>query len=82
MKNRSKRQFLEEKHHHDRQILSKFARVEVPEQISTEQRCFRDFINFGADQRCFRDVQRWFSLNQRCSALDQNEVRNRRKCCV
>ena len=29
-------------------------RVEVPEQISAEQRCFRDFINFSADQRCFR----------------------------
>ena len=26
----------------------------------------------SADQRCFRAVQRWFSLNQRCSALDQN----------
>ena len=36
----------------------------------------------SADQRCFRAVQRWFSLNQRCSALDQNEVRNRRKCFV
>ena len=29
-------------------------RVEVPEQISAEQRCFRDFMNFSADQRCFR----------------------------
>ena len=29
-------------------------RVEVPEQISAEQRCFRDFKNFSADQRCFR----------------------------
>ena len=36
----------------------------------------------SADQRCFRAVQRWFSLNQRCSALDQNEVKNRRKCFV
>ena len=36
----------------------------------------------SADQRCFRAVQRWFSLNQRCSALDQNELRNRRKCFV
>ena len=68
------------------------ARVEIPEQISAEQRCFRDFINFSADQRCFRmgsenqrcfrAVQRWLSLNQRCSALDQNESRNRRKCFV
>ena len=36
----------------------------------------------SADQRCFRAVQRWFSLNQRCSALDQNEVRNQQKCFV
>ena len=27
----------------------------------------------SADQRCFRAVQRWFSLNQRCSALDQTK---------
>ena len=54
-------------------------RVEVSEQISAEQRCFRDFKKFSADQRCFRTVQRWFSLNQRCSALDLNELRNRRK---
>ena len=30
------------------------SRVEVPEQISAEQRCFRDFKNFSANQRCFR----------------------------
>ena len=36
----------------------------------------------SADQHCFRAVQRWFSLNQRCWTLDQNEVRNRRKCFV
>ena len=84
-------------------------RVEVPEQFSTEQRCFRDFKKVlrwtvlfqrfqknsalisavsewvkktSANQRCFRAVQRWFSLNQCCSALDQNEVRNRWKCFV
>ena len=33
---------------------SKDSRVEVPEQISAEQRCFRDFKSFSADQRCFR----------------------------
>ena len=35
-------------------FTKKTSRVEVPEQISAEQRCFRDFINFSADQRCFR----------------------------
>ena len=35
-------------------MYTKVTRVEVPEQISAEQRCFRDFINFSADQRCFR----------------------------
>ena len=55
-------------------------RVEVPEQIIAEQRCFRDFIKFSADQRCFRTVKHWFSLNQHFSALDQTELENRRKC--
>ena len=56
-------------------ILGQFlkpSRVEVPEQISAEQRCFRDSINFSADQRCFRmgyENQRWSALFQSCSAL-------------
>ena len=40
----------------------------------------RGFINFSVDQQCSRAVQRWFSLNQHCSALAQNELGNRWKC--
>ena len=57
--------------------ISMASRVEVPEKISAEQRCLRGFINFSVDQRCSRAVQRWFSLNEHCSALDQNELGNR-----
>ena len=59
-------------------------RVEVPEVISAEQRCFivltffsadsENMINISADQLCFRAGQLWFSLNQRCSELKNSAL--------
>ena len=60
--------------------LNKFnSRVEIPEIISAEQRCFIVLTFFSADsehmkkisadQLCFSADQLWFSLNQRCSEL-------------
>ena len=60
------------------------SRVEVPEVISAEQRCFivltffsadsENMINISADQLCFRAEQLWFSLNQRCSELKNSAL--------
>ena len=59
-------------------------RVEIPEVISAEQRCFRvltffsadseNMINISAVQLCFRADQLWFSLNQRCSELKNSAL--------
>ena len=52
--------------------IASYAWVELPEQISAEQCCFRDFIKFSADQRCFKvglKNQRWSALFPNCSVL-------------
>ena len=63
-------------------------RVEDPEVISAEQRCFivltffsadsENMINISADQLCFRADQLWFSLNQRCSELKKSALFQRK----
>ena len=60
------------------------SRVEVPEIISAEQRCFivltffsadsEEMKNISADQLCFSADQLWFFLNQRCSELKNSAL--------
>ena len=68
-------------------FLILITRVEVPEVISAEQRCFivftffsadsENMINNSADQLCFRADQLGFSLNQGCSELKNSALLQR-----
>ena len=65
-------------------LLVIITRVEVPEIISAEQRCFivltffsadsEDMKKISADQLFFGADQLWFSLNQRCSELKNSAL--------